>query len=320
MPGVAYPGEKILKTASDREASGEAQLNKRVLVTGSAGQIGNELVPALRALYGDHNVIASDVKHASKDVMDAGPFVYCDVTNPEGLNRTVLEENVDYVVHLASLLSVIGERNPQLAIQVNVQGIQNILECARLNNLRVLAPSTIAVFGENTPGVGEEGVMTPDLCTMRPSTIYGVTKVYLELLGEYYKQKYVCSVMCARSVECCAMGCGGRLTLLFVELLKIRSRLQILAISRSGFQPASCVTVGGSSSHVMGAWQFGCCRNYFEQDSARRRYYRLRSRHFLQRHPRRKLQLLPARGQCAAHDVHARCRQSCCGPPHRSPR
>lgn len=189
MPGVAYPGEPILKSAAER--GGEADLaNKRVLVTGSAGQIGNELVPALRELFGASNVIASDVKSASQDVMRGGPFVYLDVTNLEGLNRTVLEENVDYVVHLASLLSVIGERNPQLAIQVNIQGIQNILECARLNNLRVLAPSTIAVFGPSTPGVGVDGVSTPDLCTMRPTTIYGVTKVYLELLGEYYRNKY----------------------------------------------------------------------------------------------------------------------------------
>lgn len=187
MPGVAYPGERILRTASER--SDEAP-ERRILVTGASGQIGNELVPALREIYGSANVIASDVKSASDDVMRGGPFVYVDVTKPEGLNRTVLEENVDYVVHLASLLSVIGERNPQLAIQVNIQGIQNILECARMNNLRVLAPSTIAVFGASTPGVGEEGVSTPDLCTMRPTTIYGVTKVYLELLGEYYKAKF----------------------------------------------------------------------------------------------------------------------------------
>jgi threonine 3-dehydrogenase len=187
MPGVAYPGEKILRTAADGDVAGKV---RRILVTGSSGQIGNELVPALRTMFGSQNVIASDVKSASADVMNGGPFVYVDVTKAEGLNRTVLEENIDYVVHLASLLSVIGERNPQLAIQVNVQGIQNILECARLNNLRVLAPSTIAVFGESTPGVGELGVKTPDLCTMRPTTIYGVTKVYLELLGEYYSSKY----------------------------------------------------------------------------------------------------------------------------------
>ena len=197
MPGVAYPGEKILRTAADRE---DAFSEKRILVTGSSGQIGNELVPALRTMFGSNNVIASDVKSASPDVMQGGPFVYVDVTNPEGLNRTVLEENVDYVVHLASLLSVIGERNPQLAIQVNIQGIQNILECARLNNLRVLAPSTIAVFGPSTPGVGEVGVETPDLCTMRPTTIYGVTKVYLELLGEYYRAKYDIYIF---SYACC---------------------------------------------------------------------------------------------------------------------
>ena len=205
MPGVAYPGERILRTAGERSSN---LMNKRVLVTGSAGQIGNELVPALRELYGANNVIASDVKSASTDVMQGGPFVYLDVTNPEGLNRTVLEENIDHVVHLASLLSVIGERNPQLAIQVNIQGIQNILECARMNNLRVLAPSTIAVFGASTPGVGEDDVLTPDLCTMRPTTIYGVTKVYLELLGEYYFNKYV--VACTGCLRDCCSLCSRR--------------------------------------------------------------------------------------------------------------
>ena len=85
MPGVAYPGERILRTASDRDKLDEQQVNqRRILVTGSSGQIGNELVPALRAIYGNNNVIASDVKSASPDVMENGPFVYVDVTKPEG--------------------------------------------------------------------------------------------------------------------------------------------------------------------------------------------------------------------------------------------
>eukprot|EP00744_Colponema_vietnamica_P000632 GILI01001112.1.p2 GENE.GILI01001112.1~~GILI01001112.1.p2 ORF type:complete len:350 (-),score=114.72 GILI01001112.1:420-1415(-) len=153
----------------------------RILLTGSGGQIGQELIPYLRKKYGDKNVIASDVK----DIGDNGPFFYCDVLDKQRIHQLVVDNKVTWIVHLASLLSATGEKMPQLALNINAGGIQNVLEVAKQHNLRVFAPSTIAVFGPSTPKD-----MTPDETIMRPTTMYGVTKVHLELLGEYYHQKF----------------------------------------------------------------------------------------------------------------------------------
>jgi threonine 3-dehydrogenase len=162
------------------------QPNRRILVTGACGQIGSDLVHFMRNKYGADNVIASDVRVPDdKSLTKGGKFSYLDVTNADALNKLVVEHDVQWVVHLASLLSATGEKNPQLAMILNTRGIENVLEAAKNHKLRVFAPSTIAVFGNSSPKI-----MTPDVCTMRPSTIYGVTKVYLELLGEYYNNKY----------------------------------------------------------------------------------------------------------------------------------
>ena len=135
--------------------------------------------------YGAENVIASDVRSAPPELMAGGPFHYLDVTQADQLARIVAERGVDTIVHLAALLSATGEKNPQLALQINNQGVTNVLEAARLNGLRVFSPSTIAVFGPSTPKDN-----TPDATIMRPTTMYGVTKVHLELLGEYYHSKF----------------------------------------------------------------------------------------------------------------------------------
>ncbi|GLE05087.1 hypothetical protein PINS_up014071 [Pythium insidiosum] len=155
----------------------------RILVTGGTGQIGMELVPYLREIFGESAIVNSDIKTTGR--REKGAFVYCDVQDRDSLARIVLEYGVDTIVHLASLLSALGEKNPQLALKVNSRGIENVLEIAAQNKLRVFSPSTIAVFGPSTPRV-----MTPDETIMRPTTIYGITKVHLELLGEYYHEKF----------------------------------------------------------------------------------------------------------------------------------
>jgi threonine 3-dehydrogenase len=155
----------------------------KILVTGASGQIGSELTPRLRELYGNENVVASDLR---EPMLDAGPFESLDVNDVNKLDLIVREYDIEVIVHLAALLSASGEQRPNLAWHVNVNGLYNVLEIARNRKLkRVFNPSSIAVFGPETPRN-----YTPQETVLRPRTMYGITKVTGELLGEYYWNKW----------------------------------------------------------------------------------------------------------------------------------
>ena len=172
-------------TRRDKSSRPTGSDSSSILLTGACGQVGSELLPYLRDLYGASKVIGSDVRPAAPEVMEAGPFVSLDVTDADALEDIVKQHRVGTIIHMAALLSATGEKNPQLALQVNNQGVTNVLECARVHKLSVFSPSTIAVFGPTTPKAN-----TPDNTNMRPTTMYGVTKVHLELLGEYYHSTF----------------------------------------------------------------------------------------------------------------------------------
>lgn len=160
---------------------------KKILFTGCGGQIGSELTLAFRKIYGNDNVIASDLStKVCPDLLNSGPFVQLDVLDTKALSETIDKYEVDSIVHLAAILSAVGEKNPQLAWNVNINGTVNVFEVAREKKIeRVLVPSSIAAFGPDTPRV-----MTPQKTILHPTTMYGVTKVALELLGNYYNLKY----------------------------------------------------------------------------------------------------------------------------------
>lgn len=160
---------------------------KKILFTGCGGQIGSELTLAFRKIYGDSNVIASDVSDKiSAELRESGPFVHLDVLDAKAIAETVDKYEIDAVVHLAAILSAVGEKNPQLAWNVNINGSVNIFEVAREKKLeRILVPSSMAVFGPDTPKEN-----TPQKTVLIPTTMYGVTKVSIELLGNYYNLRY----------------------------------------------------------------------------------------------------------------------------------
>jgi len=160
---------------------------RKIMVAGAVGQIGSELTLALRARYGSDNVVACGRKtQPSKELRESGPFEWADVTDPEKMKAVCARHGIDTIINMAAILSAVGETNPQMAWHVNVTGLINTLELAReLELTQVLCPSSIAVFGAGCPRVN-----TPQETVLKPTTMYGVTKVTGELLCDYYVRRY----------------------------------------------------------------------------------------------------------------------------------
>lgn len=157
---------------------------KKILIVGAGGQIGSELVPYLRSIYGSSNVVATDVREC-KSLSDDGPFEVLDALNATNMASVVARHHIDTIFNLVALLSAVGERNPQMAWGVNMGALMNSLEVARQHHCAVFTPSSIGAFGPTSPKDG-----TPQDTIMQPTTIYGICKVTGEMLGNYYAHKY----------------------------------------------------------------------------------------------------------------------------------
>lgn len=165
-----------------------------ILVLGSGGQVGTDLVSRLREMYGDSNVIASDIKTPDQETLDQGPYEVVDVMDQSRLKEVFSKYQPTHVYHLAALLSATAERNPKLGWNLNMDGMLWVFDACREHKVgRVFWPSSIAVFGPNTPREN-----TPQRTIMDPNTIYGISKLAGERFCSYYHKRWGLDVRSVR--------------------------------------------------------------------------------------------------------------------------
>lgn len=166
----------------------------RILITGALGQVGSDLTEALRKKYGAGNVITTDIRAPeSAAVYEDGPFEFLDVLKYDQLERAIVNNKINWVIHLSAIMSVLGEQKPDLAMDLNINGARNVLDVCRRHGCLCYTPSSMAVFGADAGKV-----MTKDDTILNPSTVYGITKVLLEQLGSYYHRKFGLDFRCLR--------------------------------------------------------------------------------------------------------------------------
>lgn len=156
---------------------------KKILVTGAFGLVGSDLVPELQKRFGKENIFAMGNKTIPEDF--DGNLVRGDVTEIAALETIIKDNQITEVYHLAGLLSVAGEKNPDLAWKVNFDGLKNVLDLAKIYKFKVFFPSSIAAFGPTTPKIN-----TPQHTSLEPTTIYGIGKVAGELMCQYYWKRW----------------------------------------------------------------------------------------------------------------------------------
>jgi nucleoside-diphosphate-sugar epimerase len=159
---------------------------KKILITGALGQIGTELTASLRKKYGNDNVIISDIRDEVPESLSGGIYEQLNILDKVGMEEILKKYEIDSVFHMAALLSATGEKNPQLCWDVNMNGTINLLDLGvKLGLEKIFVPSSIAVWGDGIPLDG-----TPQESVLRPTTMYGVTKVAGEAICNYYQQKF----------------------------------------------------------------------------------------------------------------------------------
>ena len=158
----------------------------KLLIIGSSGQIGTELVIRLRSIYGNDNVIASDIKDAAPEVMESGPFEIIDGKNRDQVFDVVKKHKITQVYLLAAMLSATAERHIEAGWSLNMRTLSHVLDMGKEKIIKkIYWPSSIAVFGPNTPSI-----LTPQHTIMDPNTVYGISKLSGERWCDYYNQKF----------------------------------------------------------------------------------------------------------------------------------